>query len=741
MGLLSRLIGGRRSKSGAGFDEDIPRYPPFAKGLPVANIDRLLDSQEEMTRRIRAALGFPRETFDQLVLPVLENYAAFVHLLPASESHHHRGAGGLLRHGLEVAFWATQASENVIFSMEGTPQSRRDNEPRWRLAACLSGLLHDVGKPLSDVSVTDQPGNLTWNPYYESLYAWAQRHQVERYFLRWRDSRHKRHEKFSLLAIDRLIPQDTMGYLSASDGQIIQSLLEAISGAGVNEPVTRLMLNADRQSVAQDMKQSRLDTDLHALGVPVERYVFDGIRRLIAAGTWRVNVPAARVWVLRHGVFITWKKLDDLYALFERDSIPGIPRDADTLADILIERGFAIARSLDENDQQAQYRYWPVTPRLAGMSAKTRLLMLRLESPSLAFTNELPPVVDAAVEGLDTVDDVEQDTVEGFVDLAPPEGAGTDNESAEPESSKPESSAQESSESEASEQEDAPVAPPQTDLPAVDHDDGPRRVSVRMKKSNQPHTPPQQRSAPLRPRDLDAYRVQIAQHLNPYGQAGQLMMRLLLHEDGLSPHVLRLGKTFGLVYPDALQSHGKPKDVLAQLDQAGFVLHTDTFPSKKVHDINGQKIVLFSKPLCDVLSAQPASSFLPKSNTRTVLKPDAGLSESDPEIVSADKRRHDHAQKEQQASDPASMNPAQACEALARMMRQGSGSWLVSPVTREDAYLVTSDKALERITKDHPQLPRLALSMWLKMNPILHLRDNKICLHAPEQEPTIGESS
>lgn len=125
----------------------------------------------------------------------IQRYAAFVHLLPASESHHHRGAGGLFRHGLEVAFWAAQASESVIFSIEGTPRERRDNEPRWRLASCFSGLLHDVGKPLSDVSITDKDGSITWNPYSESLHDWAHRHEIDRYFIRWRDKRHKRHEQ------------------------------------------------------------------------------------------------------------------------------------------------------------------------------------------------------------------------------------------------------------------------------------------------------------------------------------------------------------------------------------------------------------------------------------------------------------------------------------------------------------------------------------------------------------------
>ncbi len=77
-----------------------------------------------MIECIKGTLGYPSAEFEALAMPVLWRYAAFVHLLPASETHHHRGAGGLLRHGLEVAFWAAQASDALIFSMEGTPNER-----------------------------------------------------------------------------------------------------------------------------------------------------------------------------------------------------------------------------------------------------------------------------------------------------------------------------------------------------------------------------------------------------------------------------------------------------------------------------------------------------------------------------------------------------------------------------------------------------------------------------------------
>lgn len=385
------------------YDEEIPRYPPFAKGLPVAPIDKVVATQDELVERIRNALGFNREQYQEMILPVIQRYAEFVHLLPASEAHHHRGAGGLFRHGLEVAFWAAQASEAVIFSMEGSPRERRNNEPRWRLASCFSGLLHDVGKPLSDVSVTDKDGSVTWNPYANTLYGWAAHHKIDRYFLRWRDNRHKRHEQFSLLTIERIIPPNVLQYLSEAGPEILEAMLEAIAGTSTNQPVTKLMLKADQESVARDLRQSRLDVDEFSYGVPVERYVFDAIRRLVKTGKWKVNEAGARVWHLHQGVFITWRQLGDLYELISKDKIPGIPRDPDTLADILIERGFAIPNKVPgSNGESAHYRYWEVCPDLlqeGRPAGSVKLLGLRLESHELVFTTEPPAPVKAVIVG------------------------------------------------------------------------------------------------------------------------------------------------------------------------------------------------------------------------------------------------------------------------------------------------------------------------------------------------------
>lgn len=391
-------------------DEGIPRYPPFAKGLPVAPIGKILETQRSLIEKIRQALGMTQADFDKLVLPVLRRYAEFVHLMPASEAHHHRGAGGLFRHGLEVAFWTTQSSGAVMFSIEGSPLERRNNEPRWRMASCFAGLLHDVGKPLSDVMVSDRDGRASWNPYGESLFEWAARNKIDRYFLRWRDNRHKRHEKFALLTVDRLIPQPTREYLADAGPQVIESMLEAIAGVGANQAITRLVLRADRESVSRDMKEHRLNVDEYSYGVPVERYIFDALRRLVKSGKWKINVAGGKVWVLQQGVFVIWKPVQDIIDLLAQDKTPGVPRDPDTLADILIERGFAHSCAISEKGDQAVYRYWRVLPdALKAHGVTEPLLMLRLDSVDLIVTGEPPVSVTGVVVGLEPPSDLEED--------------------------------------------------------------------------------------------------------------------------------------------------------------------------------------------------------------------------------------------------------------------------------------------------------------------------------------------
>ena len=378
-------------------DEDLLRYPPFIKGLPACAVDALLARQGELLRRLQDGVGMTDEDYQDLFLPVVRRFAAFVHLLPASESHHHRGSGGLLRHSLEVAFLASQASMRHVFALDHEPRDRYHLEPRWRVAAGLAGLLHDLGKPVADLTVCDRDGQRVWSPYDRPLLAWARAQGVDRYFLRWRDTRaHNVHVRMGTLVLHHILTPQIESWLGR-DPAILANLIAVVGGQEQASILGTLVANADRASVERDLRENRLDPNAHALGVPVDRYLIDAMRRLVREGAWSVNVPGARLWMLHDGLHVVWPQGgDDIYALLAQDHIPAIPRSPETIADVLVERGHVL--TYREEGRDRFYRRRAPAP-LAKDGKPVYLTMLLLASPELVFPGHPPAPVPLAEEG------------------------------------------------------------------------------------------------------------------------------------------------------------------------------------------------------------------------------------------------------------------------------------------------------------------------------------------------------
>jgi hypothetical protein len=226
------------------------------------------------------------------------------------------------------------------------------------------------------------------------LIDWAAQHGIDRYFLRWRENRHKRHQQFSALVIERVLTRESRTYLLEPGPEIMQALLETLHGLDRGSKLYELVVTADCKSVERDLKTHAHSVDA-ALGMPVERYLFDAMRRLIKSGQWLVNDKGARVWRFQSGVHIVWRiGAQDIVSLLAKDKVPGIPRDEDTLADILIERGLATPK---RDAAGRQYRYWRMRPD--GLDAV--FYMLRLASLESIFSNEPPP----AIEGFEVEDE------------------------------------------------------------------------------------------------------------------------------------------------------------------------------------------------------------------------------------------------------------------------------------------------------------------------------------------------
>ncbi|RKT45515.1 MobH family relaxase [Thiocapsa rosea] len=391
-------------------DEDLLRYPPFIKGLPASDVDALLAKQAELIRRLQDGVGMTDTDYRQLVLPVVRRLAAFVHLLPASEAHHHRGSGGLLRHSLEVGFLASQASMRHVFALDREPKDRYHLEPRWRVASGLAGLLHDIGKPVADLTVSDRDGTLTWCPHEEPLLDWARRHGLQRYYLRWRETRrHNAHLQMGTLVVHAILTPEIKTWLSR-DPAILANLIAVVGGQEETSVVGTVVGNADRASVARDLRENRIDPDAFALGVPVDRYLIDAMRRLVREGTWTVNTPGARLWMLADGLHVVWPQGgEDIAGLLARDKIPGIPKAPETIADILVERGHVTTYREEERDRF--YRSIAPAP-LVKDGKPVQLTMLLLASPELVFAGHPPAPVARWQDGARCAPVRDDDTVE-----------------------------------------------------------------------------------------------------------------------------------------------------------------------------------------------------------------------------------------------------------------------------------------------------------------------------------------
>lgn len=376
---------------------DIPRYPPFTEGLPAATPEALLDTQEALIRQLKHELALTPEQNKALVDPLLVSYASFVHLLPASKAHHHRGAGGMLRHGLEVALWATRGFHTKIIDGHESGERRKVLEPRWRLAVAVAGLCHDIGKTAYDVTVTDPTGKKIWDVYGSLLSEWIEAERLDRYFISWRGGReHKVHERFGHLLTMRVIPREVLSFLNEGDPRIIAVMHETIAGQipkGAAKVVHELVMAADQRSVQRDIKGQRVADSDSALGVPVAKYLVDAMKRLIDQGEWKANQEGQPLWVTGEGVFLDWEAaVPAITELLLADGISGIPRSQDSVAESLSDFDVITKQVTAEGNETY---YVPIAPeKLCSKKKVHKFKAVELSALDILFDGPHPAPVE-----------------------------------------------------------------------------------------------------------------------------------------------------------------------------------------------------------------------------------------------------------------------------------------------------------------------------------------------------------
>lgn len=353
-------------------------YPSADPGFVCSAVGDILAEHDNLLARIRLCFGVDQETFARDALVLIEAYAGYVHLLPATPSNYFRQPGGLLQLGLEVAFYALQGTDAHIFSGQSTITTRRQLEPRWRHATFIGGLCCELHRALASLIVVDADGN-EWPAYLTPLATWLAERRVERYFVRWR-AQAPEARSLGLFALPHVVVPTVLQDLSAGNTVIVPHLLASVGGLPVyREP--NVLDNLVRRSLAlvidRNLKASADRYGSPQFGSHLERYLVDALRRLASAeSAWVPNREKSRIWYGSDGLFLLWPQCAaDAQALLEADQLPGIPKSADTVLDLLLTAGVAEPRDSSHNT-------WLIQPP----GAKGPLDAIKLTSPAILWS-------------------------------------------------------------------------------------------------------------------------------------------------------------------------------------------------------------------------------------------------------------------------------------------------------------------------------------------------------------------
>jgi len=237
-----------------GNDLSIPRYPPIDFGVPICTPEILLERNQDIVDELKQSIS-DQQLFEEHYFPAMLRLANMVQQLPASATHHHRGKGGLLRHSLEVGLWAVQLAEEKYTQDAVIPQQESINEPRWKLAVFIAGIGHDLGKIVTDISVTDRSTEFQWCPYSSGLYDWTTHKGIENYYIHWQEGRGKRHITISSTLINTVMKQDTRNWISGEGPENVIWIHESLSNnPDESNKIHQFVVVADQFSVRQDLK-------------------------------------------------------------------------------------------------------------------------------------------------------------------------------------------------------------------------------------------------------------------------------------------------------------------------------------------------------------------------------------------------------------------------------------------------------------------------------------------------------
>ena len=384
-------------------DTSIPEtyWPTQEHPAHAHTVKAIVNANAKLIRDICFASKLSEDEYMEFLVPIFFNLARYIHVCPASDYHHHQGYGGLYTHSLEVAYYAANKAAGTIFDRNSTPQDKHNNRRRWTLTCILAGLLHDCGKPYTDMIITARDGRL-WHKEVPLL-TWLRNEGIEEYHVRFRpDREHNEHMAKALTLYRSIVPMKTFEFLGRTPtGQaMVKDLESALLYGKKGGLIGEILEEADGLSVKRDQLRQRVVHPAYKnLGSPQGDAIIKAIRALINNGSWTVNKDeTSQIFNTRQGCFIQWsanlgEQISKQAANMGRE---GIPNDAEAIARILVEAGAAMTFTPEGSHKDSLYR--EIHPIFLQVG---QLACIKLTDEKYVFDAAVPPsVIECLEEGV-----------------------------------------------------------------------------------------------------------------------------------------------------------------------------------------------------------------------------------------------------------------------------------------------------------------------------------------------------
>lgn len=281
--------------------------------LTADELFQCLDATQ-VIRRIAKASRLSPSVFERDLLPAIRNYAEFVQLMPASESHHHANPGGLLAHTLETVLHAATFRAGWLLPQGQGAEVIAAERDYWTYAVILGALLHDAGKPISDLQIRMRRSSnsepVIWTPFAGSLNN-CQAMQYHVGFKVKAERNYASHSKLGITLLQRFVPAAALTNLSQAPS-VLMELNSYLSGDNGSCPIAEIVKKADQESVRRNLSggsRARFET---ARSIPlIERMMHAMKSMLDQGGHLPLNRDGAAGWVFDDSVWFVAKRLAD----------------------------------------------------------------------------------------------------------------------------------------------------------------------------------------------------------------------------------------------------------------------------------------------------------------------------------------------------------------------------------------------------------------------------------------------